>query len=87
MHHNFEKDEVSNNQTISKGKTLANSLLPLTVKQINHLISKKDTPHLGRIVVVGRIIELKEMNNRTQVKLTDETGVITIIEGQDSSQL
>ena len=44
--------------------------------------NKKDILTLGRIVLIGRVLELKEMVGRTQLKICDNTGMTTIIESQ-----
>jgi hypothetical protein len=79
MYANPFEDHTSN-QGQSKPKVIVNTLLPLTARQIHALIAHKhDLSTLGRIVIVGRVISLKEMVGRTQVKVTDETGMLTVV--------
>ena len=38
----------------------------------------------GKIALIGRIVKLKSMAGRTIVSLSDESGIINIIEGNDT---
>ena len=82
--HPLEREREENtNQSVSKNKSYNNSLLPLTIKQIGMITAnKKDLLTLGRIVLIGRVLELQEMVGRTQIKISDNTGMTTIIESQ-----
>jgi hypothetical protein len=77
----MQKDDNHSNQN-SKPRIYVYTILPLSVKLLNDLVKlKKDLTGIGRIQLIGRVIELKVMVGRTQVKMTDSTGVASIVEG------
>lgn len=78
----FEREDQANTNP-SKTKAFVNTLVPLSIKQLNSLIAnKQDFSALGKIVLIGRVVKLREMVGRTQVKLSDESGNVALIEGQ-----
>ena len=80
----FEREEHTNKDN-SKFKHAVNTLLPLSINQVKALINRKeDFSTLGKIVLIGRIVRIKETVGRTQVHLSDSTGTVTIIEGKSS---
>ena len=83
----LQRDENHSNQS-SKSRPFVYTILPLSVKLLNDLIKmKKDLTGVGRISLIGRVIELKEMVGRTQVRMTDSTGTVSIVEGNGSENL
>ena len=60
----------------------------MTIRQVNLIRNqRKDLNEIARIVLIGRIVDIKDMVGRTQVIISDQTGVATIIEGQGGANL
>lgn len=54
----FEREEQTGNQ--SKSKAFAQTLIPMSNKQLNCLLARReDFTALGRVVLVGRVVRLK----------------------------
>ena len=60
----------------------------MTIRQVNLIRNqRKDLNEIARIVLIGRIVDIKDMVGRTQVIISDQTGMATIIEGQGGANL
>lgn len=59
----------------------------MTIRQLNAVLAKKEQLWtIGKIVIVGRVVRVKEMVGRTLVVLTDETGLLTVVEDPDIAE-
>ena len=65
----FEREDT-HQTNISKNKQYNNQLTPLTIRQINSLAASNKMPNT-KIVLIARIVSIKEMIGRTQLKVTD----------------
>ncbi len=83
----LEREDQGNTTNHSKSKAFVQPLLPMTVRQVNILLTRKeDLAGIGKVSVVGRVVRVKEMVGRTLVVITDETGVLTVIENQGQAE-
>jgi len=84
----LEREDTNTHNQSKHSKSFNNTVVPLSIQQIGKIILKKDgISSLGKVALVGRIVKLKDMLGRTIIHLCDETGVISIIEGQNTSEM
>lgn len=89
FHHKREREDTRIQDTTSVRKNKADFIMSLTVKQLQVLANKSSDLTLlsGKVEVIGRVLSWRDMNNRTQIMLTDETGVMKIVEGKEMPDL
>jgi hypothetical protein len=64
------------------------SIVPFTNKTLEHMMTEKaDLSSVGKIVLLGRIIKIKQLLNRSQVTLSDESGLMNIIVSSNQEEL
>lgn len=84
----FDREETTVRDSKSKTNSNNNPLIPLTVRQISKLIAnEQEFDSIGRVMLVGRIVKLKDLAGRSMATLSDETGAINIVEGHGGADL
>lgn len=79
-----EREEVTNNAgSASKRNSRGFTVQSMSLKQVAELM-KEGTANSDRMCVVGRVISFREILNRTLVKVSDESAVVTMVDGQNS---